>query len=257
MTLAFNLQRDKLANRRVREAFAVSIDRTQMLERVVFGQGRVAAAPIGSGVAWAHAPDALANYRPDLAKANRLLDEAGLIRDAKGLRATFDITHFPAFSRYTDLMRQQLSAVGIGLRVKTVDPAAFAQSVFSVRDFDLALISYYNGTDPEIGVRRMVHSSSIGQPSSVAISCPTSRLKPPRRQASYSGVRLSPKPLWALSGPVTPSRRAGANCSPTASPLSIAPGGSGQAPPWQSWRPAPSSQSPQSVSCGRAHRESE
>ncbi|WP_439572075.1 ABC transporter substrate-binding protein [Phreatobacter sp.] len=162
MTVSFNLQRPALADRRVREAFARTVDRQQILERVVFGQGRVAEAPIGSGIGWAHAPGLLAGYRPDIAAANRLLDEAGLPRDASGQRLTLDMLHFPAFARYSELMRQHLAQVGIALRVRTLDPAAFAQAVFTRRDFDIALISYCNGTDPEIGVRRMVHSSTIG-----------------------------------------------------------------------------------------------
>jgi peptide/nickel transport system substrate-binding protein len=162
MTLAFNLQRAHLSDRRVREALARTIDRRQILDRVVFGQGRVATAPISSGIGWAHAADALTGYGVDIVTANRLLDEAGLKPDAAGVRTTFDILHFPAFSRYSELMRQQLAAVGIGLKVRNLDPAAFAQAVFTARDFDLALISYCNGTDPEIGVRRMAHSDAVG-----------------------------------------------------------------------------------------------
>ncbi|MFN3852863.1 MAG: ABC transporter substrate-binding protein [Phreatobacter sp.] len=162
MTVAFNLERPVLADRRVREAFARAVDRQQILERVVFGQGRVAEAPIGSGMAWAHAAGLLAGYTPDIALANRLLDEAGLTRDAGGQRLTLDMLHFPAFARYSELMRQHLAQVGITLRVRMLDPAALAQAVFTRRDFDLALISYCNGTDPEIGVRRMVHSDAIG-----------------------------------------------------------------------------------------------
>ncbi|MFN8720007.1 MAG: ABC transporter substrate-binding protein [Rhodospirillales bacterium] len=162
MTLAFNLNRPALADLRVRQAFTRAIDRRQILDRVVFGQGRVASAPIASGIAWAHAPGLLDGVTVDVTAANRLLDEAGLARGADGVRATFDILHFPAFARYSDLMRQNLAAVGIALNVRMLDPAAFAPAVFTDRAFDLALISYCNGTDPEIGVRRMVHSTSIG-----------------------------------------------------------------------------------------------
>lgn len=161
MTLAFNLERPALADLRVRQAIARAIDRAQVLERVAFGQGRVAEAPIASGIGWAHAPDLLAGAA-DPAEANRLLDEAGLRPDAEGVRLRLDMAHFPAFSRYSDLLRQHLARVGIAFGVRTLDPAAFADSVFTRRAFDLALISYCNGTDPEIGVRRMVHSSAIG-----------------------------------------------------------------------------------------------
>jgi peptide/nickel transport system substrate-binding protein len=162
MTLSFNLERPRMGDLRVRQAFAQAIDREQFLRLVIFGQGRVASAPIASGIRWAHLSGALDGIAADPAVANRLLDEAGLARGADGVRATFDILHFPAFARYSELMRQQLATVGIGLRVRLMDPAAFVQAVFTQRDFDLALISYCNGIDPEIGVRRMYHSSAIG-----------------------------------------------------------------------------------------------
>lgn len=162
MTLCFNLDRPRLADLRVRRAFAYALDREQMLRLIIFGQGRVAAAPISSGIGWAYLPGALDGYRLDQAAANRLLDEAGLSKGADGMRATLDILHFPAFARYSELMRQQLAPVGIALRVRTMDPAAFAQTVFTQRDFDLALISYCHGADPEIGVRRMYHSGAVG-----------------------------------------------------------------------------------------------
>lgn len=162
MTLSFNLDRPVPGNIALRQAFALGLDRQRMLELVAFGQGRVAEAPIASGIAWAHRPAALGAWPLDPAEANRRLDAAGLPRGADGVRATLDILHFPAFARWSEIMRQQLAPLGIALRVRMMDPAAFAQAVFTRRDFDLALISYCNGTDPEIGVRRMVHSSAVG-----------------------------------------------------------------------------------------------
>lgn len=162
MTLGFNLDRPATGTLALREAFALGVDRAQMLERVAFGQGRVAEAPIASGIPWAHAPGALAVWRPDVAEANRRLDAAGLARGADGVRLGLDIVHFPVFARWSELLRQQLAPLGIALRPRPMDPAALAQTVFTRRDFDLTLISYCNGTDPEIGVRRMVHSSAIG-----------------------------------------------------------------------------------------------
>ncbi|PTM46631.1 ABC transporter substrate-binding protein [Phreatobacter oligotrophus] len=162
MTLVFNLNRPALADLRVRRALTLAIDRQQILERVIFGQGRVAAAPIASGIGWAHQPGLLDGAQVDVVAANKLLDEAGLARGASGVRATLDILHFPAFARYSELMRQQLAAIGIALNMRQLDAAAFPTAVFSERAFDLALISYCNGVDPEIGVRRMYHSSAIG-----------------------------------------------------------------------------------------------
>lgn len=162
MTVAFNLDRPRLADLRVRQAIAHAIDRERVLSLVAFGQGRVAAAPIASGIPWAHLPGALDRWRTDPPQARRLLDAAGWPRGPDGAQAALDLAHFPAFARYAELLRQQLAAVGIALRTRAMDPAAFAQVVFVQRDFDLALVSYCNGTDPDIGVRRMVHSGAVG-----------------------------------------------------------------------------------------------
>jgi peptide/nickel transport system substrate-binding protein len=162
MTIGFNLDRQATGTPALREAFALGLDRAQMLERVAFGQGRVAQAPIASGIGWAHAPGALAGWRDDVAEANRRLDAAGLARGADGVRVSLDIVHFPTFARWSEILRQQLAPIGIALRPRLMDPAALAQAVFARRDFDLTLISYCNGTDPEIGVRRMVHSAAVG-----------------------------------------------------------------------------------------------
>lgn len=162
MTLGFNLDRPTTGNLALREAFALGIDRAQFLDRVAFGAGRVSDAPIVSGIPWAHAPGALAIWPHDPAQANHRLESAGFRRGQDGVRLTLDIVHFPAFARWSELMRAQLAPLGIVLRPRMMDPAALSETVFARRDFDLTLISYCQGTDPEIGVRRMVHSSAIG-----------------------------------------------------------------------------------------------
>jgi peptide/nickel transport system substrate-binding protein len=162
-TVSFNLDRPRLADFAVREAIALALDRDQILQLVIFGRGRVAAAPFSSGIPWAQLRGALDGIKPDAAAANRLLDKAGLPRGPDGVRFSLDIYHYNTFSRYSDLMRQQLAAVGIALRPRVMDPPTLVQSVFTDRNFDLALISYCNGQDPEIGIRRMYHSSAVGK----------------------------------------------------------------------------------------------
>jgi peptide/nickel transport system substrate-binding protein len=162
MTLGFNLERPPLADLRVRRAIAAAMDRAQMLDLILFGRGRVAEAPISSGIPWAHLPGALAAHHFDPALANRLLDEAGHPRSANGERFTIDMFLYATFTRYAELMRQQLAQVGIGLRARFVDAAGLGDAVFTRRDFDTTLVSYCNGLDPAIGVRRMYDSANIG-----------------------------------------------------------------------------------------------
>ena len=81
---------------------------------------------------------------------------------ADGTRLAIDFLHFPTFAKYGELMRQHLGAVGIEVTQRPLEPAVFAPAVFKDRAFDTNVISYCNGPDPEIGVRRMYHSSQIG-----------------------------------------------------------------------------------------------
>ncbi len=78
------------------------------------------------------------------------------------MRLTVELVQFASFGRYADLLREQLGAVGIRVQPRLVDPAAMVDAVFRQRAFDLTLVSYCNGTDPEIGVNRMDLSSNIG-----------------------------------------------------------------------------------------------
>jgi hypothetical protein len=45
--------------------------------------------------------------------------------------------------------------------LRALEPPVFAETVFTDRDFDTNIISYCNGNDPEIGVRRMYISANI------------------------------------------------------------------------------------------------
>lgn len=162
MTLGFNLDRPALQSREVRQAFAAALDRRQFAERILLGHGRVADAPISSGIAWAHAAGIFPASLFDPARARALLDAAGLKPDGEGVRLSVELVQFASFGRYADLLREQLAAVGIRVRPRLVDPAAMVDAVFRQRNFDLTLVSYCNGSDPEIGVRRMYVSGNIG-----------------------------------------------------------------------------------------------
>lgn len=173
-TIGFNLERPMLQDVRFRRAVAHAVDRSQFLERVLFGEGRVADAPISSGIRFAHATGL--HVPPfDTAEASRLFAAAGwrrtnsATRVARGVPGVVDGTPLvirfsvmPSQAGYGDLLRAQLRSIGVDLRVEPLEPAIFSQSVFTARDFDLTIVAYCNGTDPEIGVRRQYMSSSIG-----------------------------------------------------------------------------------------------
>jgi len=174
MTVTFNLDRPIFSDIRTRQAIGNALDRDAFLERVLFGQGRVAQAPINSLIEVAQGGDiALPEY--DVEAAEGLLDEAGWVREGDGTRTAkgvqgvqdgsplaFDFTAFPDFAQYAELFRAQLAEIGAEVTLRPLEPTVFAETVFTDRDFDTNIISYCNGADPEIGVRRMYTSANIG-----------------------------------------------------------------------------------------------
>lgn len=173
MTVSFNLDRPLFGDPRVRRAVAHALDRQQFLDRILFGEGRVATAPISSGIPFAHADDLdMPTFGRE--EAGRLLDGVGWARQGDGIRTArgvadvadgtplaFNFLHFPTFNQYGELFKAQLAEVGVDVTLQPLDPPVFADTVFTQRNFDTNIISYCNGTDPEIGVRRMYISSNI------------------------------------------------------------------------------------------------
>ena len=156
-----NLSRPPFNDVRVRRAFAHALDRGFIVDRVYFGQGAPATGPISRQLAWAYTPD-VRQYPHDPAEAGRLLDEAGWTRKPGGDRLSITFTHATNHQRLGQTLREQLKAVGINLKLQTLDFNAAVEQVFARKAFDLGLASYCNGADPDIGVRRVYVSSNIG-----------------------------------------------------------------------------------------------
>ncbi len=174
MSMSFNLEKPIFADQRTRQGILQGLDRKQFLDRILFGQGKVATGPIASGIPFAYAKD-LKIPGFDKVAAARLLDEAGWKQAGSGTRTAqsvsgvrdgtplrFRFLSFPTFALYGQLIKAQLAEIGIDVQLETADNAPFADRVFTRRDFDTNVISYCNGTDPEIGVRRMYDSAQIG-----------------------------------------------------------------------------------------------
>ena len=172
-TVGFNLDRPWFRDVRVRRAIAHAVNREQFVERVLFGDGRAADAPISSRIRFAYRSD-LPIPAFDTRRANALLDDAGwrrvgdAVRTARGVPGiaegsplAIDFKVLPGQTTYGELLRAQLREVGIDLRVVALETVVFAHTVFTERDFDTAIAAYCNGTDPEIGVRRQYVSASI------------------------------------------------------------------------------------------------
>jgi len=178
-TLIFNLKPPAgripfFADLRVRQAVWAATNRQQAFQNVQFGLGKVADAPIHSGIGFAHATGiSLPSF--DVGRAKSLLDSAGWKEEGKGPRVARGVANVPDGTEfkidwhgfvgdqttYGEQLRGQFKDVGIDLTVKTQDSNTLAADVFAKREFDTSAASYCNGDDPEIGVRRQYDSRQI------------------------------------------------------------------------------------------------
>ncbi len=160
----------------VRLALAMAIDRTPIIEELLFGLSEAATSPIGLG--WA-APVGLSNpaYDPEGAKA--LLEESGWvdsgdgIREKDGKRLTLEIST-PAGQQVRELteqvLQEQFKAVGIELVINNVPAATlfgnWAENGKLKRgDFDIAMDTWGADLDPDNFLSTLFRSDQIPQES--------------------------------------------------------------------------------------------
>lgn len=112
---------------RVRQAIACAIDRPALIAAIWRGQARLASTLLPPSH-WAAAPDsALPQYPHDVARAVRLLDEAGLKPDRDGIRLRFTLkTSTDETVRLeAQAIQQQLRAAGIELSIRSSEFGTF------------------------------------------------------------------------------------------------------------------------------------
>ncbi len=171
VALAFlNTQRKPLNDRRVRQALFMATDREYLIKNAYFNSGSAGIAPFTTEIGWAVNPDV--DYRKmypfDAARANALLDEAGVKRDANGKRFSVRMlmfaTQYPEYQQVSVAMKSMWQAIGVDVVIDALEDATFIKRVYVDGDFDVAFNNYTTYSDPALGIARTFVTSSIGQP---------------------------------------------------------------------------------------------
>ncbi len=151
--VAWNARRPQLADKRVRRALTMGVDRQRIVQAVLQGYGQVANSTIPP-TNWQYDPDVVPDipYDPDGARV--LLDQAGWRdRDGDGVRENeagvpLRITlkyNQGAQQRQTiaELMQAQLADIGVAIRPLVVDVSSLNEQLFTpAKDFDAAVLSW-------------------------------------------------------------------------------------------------------------------
>ena len=160
--LAFNTKNPKLADKRVRQAINYEVDKQYILNTILGGINSRATGPLAAGSPY-YTND-VEKYELNLAKAAKLLDEAGLKPGANGVRLTLDLDAIPGNSdakNVQEYLKPSLAKVGIEVNLRlSPDFPSWARRVSSLQ-FEMSLDSVWNWGDPVIGVHRTWLSSNI------------------------------------------------------------------------------------------------
>jgi peptide/nickel transport system substrate-binding protein len=143
-----------LSNQLVRQALMFAINRSAIVQKVLYGFSQPAWAIVSNitKLAWAYNPDVAAMFSYDPNKANQLLDQAGYPKDnATGVRFSLSLyaLQFEEATATLTLLTDQLSKVGITLKPEILDYATLVQKVYVSWNFDLQYHErMWTGPDP-------------------------------------------------------------------------------------------------------------
>jgi peptide/nickel transport system substrate-binding protein len=161
MWLDINVRNPPLNDKRVRQALLHAMDRDFIHRNLFFGMGKVATGPIASTTKYYDAD--VPRYPFDVARANALLDEAGLRRSADGTRARLKALVLPygeVWQRLGEYTRQAFRAIGIDITLESIDVAGYFQRTTNW-DYELTWNYLSQFADPALGVSRAYISTNI------------------------------------------------------------------------------------------------
>jgi peptide/nickel transport system substrate-binding protein len=223
--VTFNVTDTLLKDKRVRQAVACAIDRQPIVDAIWRGQARLANTllPVGH---WAEATDAeLARYPHDVARAKRLLEEAGFpaAKDGVRLRLTMKTSTDETTRLMAAVLQQQLREAGIALEIRSAEFGTFysdvtkgAFQIYALRwigsneDPDIFRYAYASTSFPPKGGNRGRYSNSRVDALLAEASASSDRVV---RKRDYVEVQqilakdLPGIPLWYPNNEVVHTRR--------------------------------------------------
>jgi peptide/nickel transport system substrate-binding protein len=166
--VVWNLKKPLFADRAVRQALTLAIDRQQIVDTLWGEYGRIADSPIVKNC-WAH-DDSLEPWPYDPARARRMLAEAGWsdhdgdgVIDKDGVPFRFEITTNQGNDERLDalvMIKEHLRRVGIDAEPRTMEFNALFDRLYD-HEFDAVLSAW--GMPTTLSLRYAFHTDSIAE----------------------------------------------------------------------------------------------
>ena len=138
-----NTAKGPLANRALREAVSLAIDRESLLAVAYFGTGEIAHGPVPPS-SWAYDAGYPAAKR-DLAQARAKLVEGG---QPNGFPLAMKVANTPQGQKITQLVQAQLKEIGVDAQIQTLEFGALLKAG-EQNDFDLMSLGWSGRIDPD------------------------------------------------------------------------------------------------------------
>lgn len=152
---SFNTTRRPYDDPRVRYAFAWAIDRQAIVNTAEFGFAAVSG-PIPASTPWATPVNRLPSYTPDVARARRLLAEAGY-PSGFATRIVTSPTYEGGIA-VAQVIQEQLRAIGVTATLDTIEWGTYINR-WVARDFDTMIELRGGDPDPDRFLYRTFHST--------------------------------------------------------------------------------------------------
>jgi len=153
--LGFRLSHPFFRDKRVRQAIAHAADKKALIDGVLLGLGQEATGPYKPGT-WAFNPG-VKKYPHDPGRAKALLADAGwkekdgvLVKDGQPFEFTV-LTNAgnDARAKTAAILQQNLAEVGVRMKIRTVEWAAFINEFIDKRKFDAVILGWNITPDPD------------------------------------------------------------------------------------------------------------
>ncbi len=143
--LAMNTTAAPFDDIRVRQAFALAIDRSQVKDVAYLGTGENGLIEVPTGSSWYDDSNVYAAER-DVDKAKKLLAEAGY---ADGLKVEYlGLSQYPELLKTGQVIRDQLKEIGVDMNIKAVDVSVWYDQ-YSSLDYQLTSAYQERTIDPD------------------------------------------------------------------------------------------------------------